>query len=334
MREVGLDQHGLADLALVEPLRSGCRYAVKLSPEGSVECGAGKDWDHRLLVESHEPIEEQHPVGLLTVAEPAIDACMHCAAEGGLLVLVGRCYDLSETSPYGPWREVCAHAPSDAATHFLAALSAGEVSAISSQAALHQQMRDALAALATQQPLVILLDDLHWADPASLDLLRFLARGLSELPLLLLVTYRSDELTRRHLLYALLPTLVREARALRLDLHPREQVDIHALVRRYGLPSADEERLVVHVQGRAEGNPFYAGELLRALEEERTLRPHGTAWQLGDIAGTHVPLLLRQVLDGRLDRLGEATRALLAVAAVIGQGVPRDLCGVGAGTDA
>ena len=74
-----------------------------------------------------------------------------------------------------------------------------------SQAALFAQVRDYLAALAARRPLVLLLDDLHWADPASLDLLRFLARGLADLPLLLLATYRADELTRRHPLYQLLP---------------------------------------------------------------------------------------------------------------------------------
>ena len=90
---------------------------------------------------------------------------------------------------------------------------------------------------------------------------------------------------------------------------------------------------MAYVQGHAEGNPFYAGEILRALEEERTLRPHGAGWQLGDIAGARLPPLLRQVLDGRLDRLGEATRGLLAVAAVIGQEVPLDLWAAVAETD-
>ena len=55
---------------------------------------------------------------------------------------------------------------------------------------------------------ILVVDDVHWADPASLDLLRFLSRRVATLPLLLLATYRDDEVTRRHSLYHLLPTLV------------------------------------------------------------------------------------------------------------------------------
>jgi predicted ATPase len=159
------------------------------------------------------------------------------AAERGALVLVGRCYDLSETPPHGPWVEAFeprgaehgrAHLPSPL----------GEGAPAASQAALFAQVRAYLAALAAQRPLVLLLEDLHWADPASLDLLRFLARSLGALPLLLLATYRAEAVARDHPLYALLPALVREARPLRLDLRPLGADDVRALVAaRYPLPA-------------------------------------------------------------------------------------------------
>ncbi|HEU5422801.1 MAG TPA: ATP-binding protein, partial [Nitrolancea sp.] len=153
------------------------------------------------------------------------------AATQGALVLVGRCYDLSETPPYGPWAEALARAPHDAdlpvlPTAVLPPDQAGET--LASQEAIIARVQAYLAALAARQPLVLLLDDLHWADPASLDLLRVLARDLADLPLLLLVTYRSDELTRRHLLYQLLPLLVRESHAQRLDLHPLDDTGLRA----------------------------------------------------------------------------------------------------------
>jgi ATP/maltotriose-dependent transcriptional regulator MalT len=170
---------------------------------------------------------------------------------------------------------------------------------------------------------VALLDDLHWADPASLDLLRFLAREVGGLPVLLVVTYRADELTRRHPLYALLPLLVREARADRLDLRRLGRDDARALVRStYALPAPDEERLVAYLQDHAEGNPFYTGELLRMVVEEGILREEAGGWALGDLGRARVPSLLRQVIDARLERLGEGARDLLAVAAVLGQEVP------------
>jgi predicted ATPase len=144
------------------------------------------------------------------------------AAGGGARVLVGRCYDLTETPPYGPWTEMGTRlsvAPEQ--PPLPAVLARGNTAGVlASQAALFDEVRDFLAALSARQPLVLLLDDLHWADPASLELLRFLARQMDALPVCFVVTYRADELTRRHPLYHLLPVLVREARAIRVDLRP------------------------------------------------------------------------------------------------------------------
>jgi len=253
------------------------------------------------------------------------------ARQQGALVLVGRCYDLTETPPYGPWAEARARAPvGDAppAPPDLGGLG------VTSQAALFAAVRDYLAALGTARPLVLLLDDLHWADPASLDLLRVLARDLTDRPLLLLATYRADELTRQHPLYALLPLLAREARAVPVGLRPLAAADLHALVHaRYPLAAPDEARLVAYLAARAEGNPFYAGELLRALAEAGVLRAAGGGWALGDLAGAGLPPLLGQVIDARVDRLGEAARGLLAVAAVVGHAVPLALWATVAGID-
>jgi DNA-binding CsgD family transcriptional regulator len=264
------------------------------------------------------------------------EALCHDATEQGELVLVGRCYDLTETPPYGLWVELFKQYP---ATVDLAPLPAafaqrGTVGAITSQAALFQQVEEFFHESARQRPVALLLDDLHWADPASLDLLRYFARSLSALPLLLLATYRIEELTRRHPLYQLLPVLVRESQATRLNVWPLEEEAIRTLVAtRYHLPTADSDRLVAHVAARAEGNPFFTGELLRALEEEGVLRPTTDSWTLGDLTRTRVPLLLRQVIDGRVARLSDEAQALLAVAAVIGQEILLDLWAMIGGVD-
>ncbi|MDQ4135960.1 MAG: AAA family ATPase, partial [Pseudomonadota bacterium] len=194
------------------------------------------------------------------------------------------------------------------------------------QTALFARVRRFLADVADQQPLVLILDDLHWADPASLDLLRFMARELGTLRVLLLVTYRADDVTRDHPLYALIPRLVREARAERLDLKGLSDDETRALVQaNYRLSEADERRLAAYLQQRTDGNPFYIGEVLRALEEEGVLQ-RGSACVLGDLERAGIPPLLRQVIDARLARLrapdGVRARQLLEVAAVIGQELP------------
>src|SRR5262249_24984429 len=147
-------------------------------------------------------------IGKTTLAEAL---CAEAAGQGAL-VLVGRCYDLSETPPYGPWQEALSRAGRLPGLPPPPDLVGGGAT---SQAALFAQVRDYLAALTGRQPVVALLDALHWTDPGSLDLMRLLGRQAADLPLLLLATYRADELTRRHPLYALLPALVREARAAR-----------------------------------------------------------------------------------------------------------------------
>lgn len=262
-------------------------------------------------------------IGKTTLAE---DICRE-AGSTGALVLTGHCFDRTETPPYGPWVELLKQygALPDRAPA-LAAIAEPSLTQGSSQAALFGEMHGFLVAIAREQPLVILLDDVHWADAASLDLLRFVARQLATVPILLLVTYRSDEVTREHPLYRLVPMLVREALAVRIDLSPLGNDDVRALIdHTYQLPEVDTRRLAAYLQERAEGNPFFVGELLRSLEG-RALRPDAAgSWTLGTLEHIRVPLLLRQVIDARLARLGKDAESLLAVAAVIGQVAPLGL---------
>jgi DNA-binding CsgD family transcriptional regulator/tetratricopeptide (TPR) repeat protein len=247
------------------------------------------------------------------------------AADRDAVVLVGRCYDLTETPPYGPWVEAFGRYQRAVGGPPLPEAFArrGTLGTVTSQAALFQQVLDFFLAVAAQRSVTLFLDDLQWADPASLELLRFVARNVFSLPLLLIVTYRTDELTRRHPFARLLPTLVRESSATRVALHSLQPDDLATLIRaRYALPGADATRLVAYLAERAEGNPFFLSELLHTLEEEAVLRQVHDRWVLSDVTEVQVPPLLLQVLDARVARLGDDAQALLAVAAVIGQEVP------------
>jgi hypothetical protein len=247
------------------------------------------------------------------------------ASDRGALTTTGRCYDLTETPPFGPWAEILAALSTERDPAPLPApLGGGEGAA--SQSALFAAAREHFAAVAARQPLVALLDDLHWADQSSLALLRALARQSPGLPLLLLVTYRADEISRRHPLFQLLPLLARESRAAQLELRPLSDEAVRDLTQaRYALPPADDARLVRYLRERAEGHPFFLGELLTTLEDAGDLRLTDDGWQLGDLNTLRVPRLLRQVVEARLARLSDEDQRLLAVAAVIGQEVPLDL---------
>jgi len=276
-------------------------------------------------------------IGKTALAESLCDE----AKERGARVLVGRCDDLAVTPPYGPWVRLfprVAREREDASLSPPAVFIGGDgdgVGAVTSQAALFDAVYAFVVAAAAQRPLVLLLNDLHWADAASLDLLRFLARTLTDLPVLLIATYRAGELPRDHPLQRLIPALVREAGATRIALHPLVDTEVSALVTaRYPLSAPDAERLVGYIQERAGGNPFFLGELLRTLEDDGALAHIAAdSWALGPLDAVRVPALLRQVIEGRLERVENETRLLLAVAAVIGQEVPYALWAATAATD-
>jgi DNA-binding CsgD family transcriptional regulator/tetratricopeptide (TPR) repeat protein len=244
-----------------------------------------------------------------------------------MLVLAGHCYDLTNTPPYGPWLDLVAgYRPGDRLPTPPAAFADGRFEGITSQAALFAEVRHFVASVALVRPVLLVLEDLQWADPASLELLRHIAGHVEDLPLLLVTTYRVDELTRRHPFYQQLPSLIRESHGGRLDLRRLDPEDLRALVRtRWPLDPVNEARLTDYLERHAEGNPFFATELLRALVEEGVLHHDADGWTLGELDRVIVPPLLRQVIDGRVGRLGEETRTPLAIAAVIGQEVPLDL---------
>ena len=251
------------------------------------------------------------------------EALCATAAEQGALVLTGRCYDRTVTPPYGPFLDLLlTYDPTGdlPPAPFSPWHGAG---AARSQAALYEQVGTFFQNVAIRRPLIVLLDDLHWADDASLDLLRVIARAIPSWPILILVTYRADELHRRHPFAMLLPLLERDGPATHLILRPLTGEDILTLIQtRYVLRSADATRLVDDLTTRSEGNPLFVVQLLRALEEEGILRHDGTDWTLDDVGRLGLPLPLLRVIEARLARLGENQRALLDVASVIGQEVP------------
>ncbi|RIK37587.1 MAG: hypothetical protein DCC58_17780 [Chloroflexi bacterium] len=243
----------------------------------------------------------------------------HALARGASLMR-GGCYDLSVTPPYGPWIE----ALSQSSTAHPLGSTDGDPEG--NQTLLFARVHDHLASLAARQPLVLVLEDLHWSDPAGLGLLRAVARGLEALPVLLAATYRVDALEQRSPLASLLPLLVRESRATRIDLSGLRRDDVLALVHaRYTVAPADGARLASYLHERSGGNPFFLNEMLRTLENEGLLIQTSDGWSIGDLASAPIPPLVRQVIENRLGSMEADTRTLLEVAAVIGQDVPLDL---------
>lgn len=277
---------------------------------------------------------------LLIGGEPGIgktslvEASVHEAAARGVFSVVGHGYDRADTPPYGPWIDLFLRYPTSPDVPPLppAFAERGTVGPVASQLALVAQVQSFLTALTRRQPTLLVLEDLHWADPASLELLRFVAKAVPSLPLMVVVTYRQTEPSAPQLVVDLVASLTREAQPLRLDLRPLTRNDVAALVDgRYRLPPADVARLVAYLQQRSGGNALFVGELLRTLEEEGILTTTDGSTALGDPAQLGVPALLQQIIEGRIRRLGDAAMTLLMWAALIGQEVPIELWATVAG---
>lgn len=271
-------------------------------------------------------------IGKTTLAR---DLAVHARARG-CAVLLGQSYDLMAVAPYGPWLDLFQRQGTGPGPAPTPDVFAGGLPEITNQMDVFVQVRAYLRALAESGPVLLVLEDAHWADPASLDMLRYIGVQSASIPLLVLVTYRVEELTRQNPFFRLLPNLIRETNGLRIDLKPLARRELRDFVEsRYDLAESDIDRLVAYLDRHAEGNPFFVNELMRALEgegEAGLLRGEG-GWRLARIEGIVVPPLVRQVIETRVARMGNVTRDALAVAAVIGQDVLLDLWSHVAGID-
>ncbi len=156
--------------------------------------------------------------------------------------------------------------------------------------------------LADDAPVVLVLEDVHWADGSTRDLLALLVRMLSSERVLIVATYRTDELHRRHPLRALVADLERLPETERIDLEPLTESDLAQQIEGIrGAPATPEE--LGDLWRRSEGNPFFAEELVAC----------------GDLG--HLPSSLRDVLLAKVSTLGDREQVVLRTAAGIGPSV-------------
>jgi DNA-binding CsgD family transcriptional regulator/tetratricopeptide (TPR) repeat protein len=253
-------------------------------------------------------------------------------AAGGQ-VLLGGCIELGETAlPYAPVAQALrglGRGPEPAALEKLVgpgrpllarllpelgqgeeSTSAGLAVGSSAQARLFEAVLALLERLADQSPTVLVVEDLHWADRSTLDLLAFLVRNL-QAGLLLVLTYRSDELHRRHPLRPFLAELDRSGRAERLEVGRFDRVDLADLLAGI-LGRRPDDDLVERVYRRSEGNAFFAEELLAATQQ-------------GDSNGRGLPPSLQNVLLSRVQVLPDEAQATLRIVAAASGRVEHDL---------
>jgi class 3 adenylate cyclase/tetratricopeptide (TPR) repeat protein len=184
---------------------------------------------------------------------------------------------------------------------------------------LFEAVTTLVTAVANAQPVVLILDDLHWADKPTLLLLRHLLRSTERSPLFVLGTYRDVDVTPAHPLADVLADLRREQFVERLALGGLSQDELTVLLEALaGHPV--EPGFTAALSDRTEGNPFFVREILRHLGETGAFEQREGRWvTTGGLEQLELPEGVREVVGRRLVRLSEAAHRVLVVASVMGR---------------
>jgi DNA-binding SARP family transcriptional activator len=269
-----------------------------------------------------------------------LEALGDAAAARGARVLLGRCYETEQPLPFRPWVDVLRGERSSLEPVALASLTAGARAQLArlfaelppsaesrdipadDHGALFEAVRELVTCLAADRPLVLALEDVHWADPMSLRLLAFLGRRVRALPVLVVVTAREEDTVEAPMLERALAELRDVALLDAISLAPLSRDDTVILahaVYRGGDPGLIE-RVATSLWTLSEGNPFVTVETVRMLRD------------VADAASLRqVPPSVRETVESRLARVSDAARTIASVAAVIGRTSTFDLLRVASG---
>jgi predicted ATPase/DNA-binding NarL/FixJ family response regulator len=263
------------------------------------------------------------------------------ATTQGLAILQGRCFEPDRVLPYAPLLDLLRGWLSGRAADEIADVLAPygpELVRLLPELSLYlpQQLADLppdaeqeqrrrvqalvqiFLRLAARQPLIISIEDLHWSDEASLDLLLALARSVPEQPMLLLLTYRNDELSPT--LAALLAALDRERLATELLLPRLSRADIDALLRAtFMLSRPVRMEFLEPLYAVTEGNPFFVEETLKVLHASAELLIATAEWDRQPLSILHLPRSVQIAVQRRLDQLSPEAREILTLAAIAGR---------------
>ncbi|HEY5024157.1 MAG TPA: AAA family ATPase [Acidimicrobiales bacterium] len=281
------------------------------------------------------------------------------AHEDGMTVLLGRC-DEDVGAPYRPFHDALtqyvAHAE-EALLRAHVAANGGELARL--VPTLRQRLGDLPSPQSTdpdteryllyasavglfglacvQTPVLLVLDDLHWADKPSLQLLRHIVANTSGARLLIFGTYRDAELSASHPLTEALGGLLREPGVSSLHLKGLDDTGVIAFMEEaagHGLDDAGVG-LAHQVYRETDGNPFFVAEMLRNLAESGTIYQDDTGrWTATDTEGQlALPHSVRAVIGSRLARLGDNATKVLSTASVIGRDFDLDLLAATTGVD-
>lgn len=269
--------------------------------------------------------------------------------DNGWTAMLGRAYALEAGIPYAPFADACQPTLAAMDGNLLLRLTRGDrtvltalapslvgaaspdtriggATAAEQRVRLHAGVVQLLARLAERQPLVLVLENLQWADASSLELMHFLARQVAPHRILLIGTWNETE---RELPDAL-RTMVRSLRSLGvsrdLTLTPLSVSALSQLVtQRFDVDADGVAPFVAELHDATQGNPFFVEQILEDLISRGALRQTGNVWVGWHLDEVTLPRSVRDVLQARLDRLSSTARRVAEVVAVVGTATDHDV---------
>ena len=206
----------------------------------------------------------------------------------------------------------------------------------SERSRLFEAVTSWLHTTAASVPVMLVLDDIHWADRPTLLLLRHLVHETARDPILIVGTYRSTDLDRSHPLSGMLADLRRDDRVARLAVDGLTADGVAELLERAAGHDLDERgaELARAIFAETAGNPFFVGEIVRHLIESGLLVQRDGRWTSDfTLADVGLPEGVREVVGRRISRLDDAAQRVLSLAAVIGQEFAVPVLATVAGSD-
>jgi len=280
------------------------------------------------------------------------------ASQRGFTTLVGSCYDRENSLPFSPFVEILesamAQTPSPEAFRVALGTDASEMARLmpqlrrlfpdippplelspeQSRRILFNSVVELLTRTAAGGPMLLLFEDLHWADEGTLSLLNHIARSISNMPVLIVGTFRDNEVDSAGALAQTLDELLRIHMLERISLGGLPQDAVAEMIR--ALSNKEPPPGVVNlIYSGTEGNPFFVEELFRHLVERgRLINAKGDFRSDLNLTEIDVPQSLRLVISRRLARLSDNARTVLGPAAVIGRSFTFDLLEASTSMDA
>ena len=309
----------------------------------------GREVELRALVDALDTAETTRAAQLVTIVADAgvgksrLTAEFTTGAAERATVLSGRCLAYGEGITFWPLAEaIRAHAgivdDDDAAGAFgkLCAVADGAGEGVSVRLAsaigqthdpfpieeLFWAVRRFLEHLAAERPVVLLIEDVHWAEATLLELVDHLLDAMDDCPLLLVCPTRPELLLER-------PTWAERERATRVELSPLGETESRAMVEALLGGARLDEGVLDRIVEAAEGNPLYVEQLLRMLTDEGLIEEQDGEWRpTRDLSEVTVPPSIQALLAARLDALASNERSVIEPASVVGYHFPAAALGV------